>query len=64
MRQIKDIEKMYYELVECRRIFRDFGKDTIIDASRMERSCNRIDKLIGESEEIGHINLDKDHWSS
>ena len=64
MKQIKDIEKMYYELVECRSIFRDLGRDTVVDTSRMQRACNRIDELLGESKEIGSIKLDKDYWSS
>ena len=36
-------------LKECRRIFSNFSKDTIIDASDMQRVCLEIDKVLEEA---------------
>ena len=60
---IKDVEKMHGLLVECRSIFRDFSKDTIIDASRMERASNQIDSLIGTESKVGSVEINKGYWS-
>ena len=64
MKTIQDIEKMHELLVECRDIFRKLGGDSAVDASRMERACNRIDSLIGLTQENGSVDLDKDYWSN
>ncbi len=62
-KQIKDIEKMHGLLVECRRIFRDFGKDTIVDVSRMQKASNRIDDLIGFEGILGSVEVTKDYFT-
>ena len=50
MKHVKNIEKMYDLLKECRRIFVDLGEDTIVDVGDIQKVCIQIDNLIEEEE--------------
>jgi len=46
MKKIKDIEKCCEFLVEAREIFADLSGDSIVEASKIERWCRKVDSYI------------------
>ena len=49
MKRIKDIEKCYELLVEAREIFSDLNGDSVVEVSKMERWCKKLDTYIETS---------------
>ena len=50
-RGIRDIEECFDLLRKAKEIFSDLSGDSMVDRSRMNRWCARVDKLIYEIEE-------------
>ena len=49
MKKIKDIEKCYEFLVEAREIFADLNGDSMVEVSKIERWCRKVDSYIESS---------------
>jgi hypothetical protein len=51
-KHIKNLEKVYDILVECRKAFKDLNGATTVSLRSLNRLCLKIDKIIDSKEDI------------
>jgi hypothetical protein len=51
-RHIKNLEKVYDILVECRKAFKDLNGATTVSLRSLNRLCLKIDRIIDSKENI------------